>query len=752
MRKSDYKKLNLEIGKASDEINFRKKASDEINFRNKTENDSLWFHLRREAGKEYTIDIETLIQSFLSKFRDKHLKRINPCLSQNVSEKYAFGNRDQSSIPFNHDSVIYNSMRHVAIFLFHVTRVAQINKSISLVDELMEFLVANPNSDLVQRNLMIKKLENMLCMKRHHTMAVNGNFQLDPRFLVFEFISGFLLRKKQVDIIKDFIDERKEKKRENRSDADLEEELKKYDLPTSFANKRLSRSHMVNRLSQYDKNKSRVKQYVMGGGKTSVICPMLAMVLTDNLDGGKYNTTLVTVVVPKSLLPMTCETLEEKFSIIVRKQILLFKFSRDNKLDDRVLNAIKNCKNQRGVCCSSPSSIKSLMIKFIQISILEDGSQKNKGSSTEKEILMLFRSGIIVMDEVDLLLNPLKSELNFPIGDPNKKKTIDMQRERIEVPLHLFDAFLYTKHNNSNFVPGLGKFKSKRLKILKNLKGVIVEGINDGKFQNSPHLVLVDKEYYHRKVKPYMMEWLISLLKDKGKWTLKLDKDTLTKWLGEKGDRDIEDVLPIVEDKRARLIKLLNLAHQWLNELLPHCLSLINRIHYGLLQGTRFYKLQQPSSSRNICAVPFRAKDVPTDSSEFAHPDVLIGLTYLAYRHEGLSYESFFKLFKYESSEMRSARPDGSYEISMAAKRFNQWIELAGAFTKNETNIKKGTIIAIPDDSAPKTKIHKWKQWKVEERKEETSPREGVEVEKKVSSNSRYQNSKKQINFFFLLN
>ena len=30
--------------------------------------------------------------------------------------------------------------------------------------------------------------------------------------------------------------------------------------------------------------------------------------------------------------------------------------------------------------------------------------------------LALFKDGIMLMDEVDLILHPLKSELNFPIG------------------------------------------------------------------------------------------------------------------------------------------------------------------------------------------------------------------------------------------------------------------------------------------------------------------------------------------------
>lgn len=38
--------------------------------------------------------------------------------------------------------------------------------------------------------------------------------------------------------------------------------------------------------------------------------------------------------------------------------------------------------------------------------------------------------------------------------------------------------------------------------------------------------------------------------------------------------------------------------------------------------------------SRKVTAVPFVGKDVPSQKSEFSHPDVVIGLTILAYRYE----------------------------------------------------------------------------------------------------------------------
>lgn len=43
--------------------------------------------------------------------------------------------------------------------------------------------------------------------------------------------------------------------------------------------------------------------------------------------------------------------------------------------------------------------------------------------------------------------------------------------------------------------------------------------------------------------------------------------------------------------------------------------------------------------------MPFVGKDVPSHAAEFSHPDALIGLTILAYRHEGLRPQDMRGLF-----------------------------------------------------------------------------------------------------------
>ncbi len=91
----------------------------------------------------------------------------------------------------------------------------------------------------------------------------------------------------------------------------------------------------------------------------------------------------------------------------------------------------------------------------------------------------------------------------------------------------------------------------------------------------------------------------------------------------------------------------MNLAHDWLSSYAPHILSKINRVSYGILSPADVQLMNADSKmahSRRLVAVPFVAKDVPSRSSEFAHPDVLIGLTILAYRVQGLRMTDLRKI------------------------------------------------------------------------------------------------------------
>ena len=55
------------------------------------------------------------------------------------------------------------------------------------------------------------------------------------------------------------------------------------------------------------------------------------------------------------------------------------------------------------------------------------------------ELLQVWRSAVAVIDEVDIVLHPLRSELNWPLGD---KHALDFAPRRWELPGHLLEALL----------------------------------------------------------------------------------------------------------------------------------------------------------------------------------------------------------------------------------------------------------------------------------------------------------------------
>jgi hypothetical protein len=183
---------------------------------------------------------------------------------------------------------------------------------------------------------------------------------------------------------------------------------------------------------------SSVNQMIMGQGKTTVIAPLLALMLAD----GKR---LITQVCPGPLLEMSRSVLRTVFSNVIHKRIYTFKFERSNA----ALNSLEGvqaiyaklhrAREEKAVVCSTPESIKSFMLKYIDnLQMVEAAPSKmlrprnrlkSKGQKlvqTAEElrlkdlmademakVIKLWRvgeagsatGGIALLDEVDLLLH-----------------------------------------------------------------------------------------------------------------------------------------------------------------------------------------------------------------------------------------------------------------------------------------------------------------------------------------------------------
>ena len=578
-------------------------------------------------------------------------------------------------------------------------------------------------------------------------------------------------------------------------------------------------------------------------GKTTVIAPLLVAILADG-------TSLVTQVVPPALLDMASTVMRNAFSNVFRKRVLTLDFTRgtlqrqlQQSLDRakaeaeearkeaqlngvrrpaaapprqdtrgvkpwpvpelsehgkilvaavrRLFTRLSNARRRGSVVVTSPESVKSLLLKFIEYLKLAatltpegpNGHTRGSGTNsdaTEQEpsepsdtaseqlsaydaetiavalgaVLELFSAkyrGIALLDEVDMILHPLKSELNFPIG---RRVNLTPLPERVTLPMHLIDAVLFAHCGTlslsllshaatsgsgvgvSDVPESLAVFATGKADraclpswtharqaghLLQAIAQVVRYGQREFALQHSPHLISLDVEWYNRHLRPLVALWanhyLLSqrCVHDDCQAVCRRDNTGAGASAGagagagasagagaattedaETGVRlefeQVADVMAayvageataphinaspgqwIVRELSANTVRLLNLARSWVVTYLPHCLAKVNRVAYGLLRWEHGAALfQHAPLSRKLLAVPFVGKDVPSPASEFANPEVLIGLTVLALRHEGMRMSDLRSAVEHLKRSM--LQESGAIVERPSRRMFDSWL------------------------------------------------------------------------------
>lgn len=200
---------------------------------------------------------------------------------------------------------------------------------------------------------------------------------------------------------------------------------------------------------------------------------------------------------------------------------------------------------------------------------------------------------------------------------------------------------------------------------METLKALIEQGYLERALQRSPHLTLLNVEWYHQQVQPVMAEWALLWLEQCH--VSGLSHALSVAYLNHDGSSIVNQPQlwsPAVESAAAQeeaqtsrdlrgvgceagsLLRLhwhmrlnvphnhmrfLNLASEWIRTYLPHVLQKVNRVSYGLLSMSEYKRLLSADPlmprSRVKLAIPFAGKDVPSSASEYAHPDITVGLT-----------------------------------------------------------------------------------------------------------------------------
>jgi len=477
-----------------------------------------------------------------------------------------------------------------------------------------------------------------------------------------------------------------------------------------------------------------VQQMLMGSGKSTVVAPMLSLLLSQPEK-------LVVQVVPESLLLATRDIMRSVFGCIWTRRVQVFRFDRTfDKLTDfqELVRSVREARQLQSVVCTSPASIKSLLLSYLDILLkvksipealhskkseleglpeLTDDFALNVELMEQKadalgELLNLFSTSTAVIDEVDWILHPLKSETNFPIGD---KHELSLRAERVELPIHLFDAVMVAggERPRLTFAPKTAEGDN----ILAKLSQAFAEGIKNCWLKNSPHVLLLEKSFYVSDILEPMADWAWEWLRRQPVFFNSLNalaildregnnlhrsnelKDLAKRFVAGrcnvKERKSLQNTLESVNATKA--IPILHLGRMWLKQLLPHCLSKRSRIDFGLIQDADVQRWVDEKEkhelipktreekdiwskipmtlSRKLLAIPFSGKDVPSRMAEFSNPDISIGLTVLAYMYEGMRQRDVVDLVNHQSRALSNqAGPMDQREVWL---RFQSYIDEA---------------------------------------------------------------------------
>lgn len=203
------------------------------------------------------------------------------------------------------------------------------------------------------------------------------------------------------------------------------------------------RKSQVDTIENLSNNFDKVSQIIMGGGKTSVILPILALKNADK----KH---LSIIIVPEELINTNAKDLGNKSkSLFSSKANLLFfdrKMLADKEKSSRyiadTLCFLRKIIDNKEYLISTKETVQSYELAFIDT--LSTYSQEELISKDEitllnnlREILHIFKKSNCIIDEIDTVLD-ITQELNFSTG---KKSRID--RDKVELVISIYKSIGY---------------------------------------------------------------------------------------------------------------------------------------------------------------------------------------------------------------------------------------------------------------------------------------------------------------------
>jgi hypothetical protein len=235
-------------------------------------------------------------------------------------------------------------------------------------------------------------LARALHVRPHLKLDDEGGY--DPHMLFFEYMRTLTLREAQVQLVKRLTDAIDQDGCGHSASESLSSPHSDGETPP--APPRPGRSGLA-------------QQMLMGEGKTSVIMPLLCLILADG-------DMLPIACFPIHLLEAGRRILQESFTALQPKLVRPIEVDRASKYDESLERWLNHAHERKGIIVTTPPSVKSILLKFIEK--LSDVNRWHKGGRKEalslpqldheicgwaRVISRFTSSGVLLLDELDLV-------------------------------------------------------------------------------------------------------------------------------------------------------------------------------------------------------------------------------------------------------------------------------------------------------------------------------------------------------------
>ena len=337
-----------------------------------------------------------------------------------------------------------------------------------------------------------------------------------------------------------------------------------------------------------------IHQMIMGEGKSSVIIPIMSYMYIN-----KYAN--IFVIVPYTLVSQSYNMIFNTIGYICDTPIKILEFTRGSLNNNTDIDCMID--KHKYIIIMSDSSLKALLLEII--------------INGQLQILQKMKKSIFLYDEIDDIVNPSKSELNYP-------------------------------EQNNTYIPNIQIIYKIMYGIIKNIYSEDFAknpGIDSQYISTIPHFHITSSEVSLLSSDKYL-NVCFSVI-EKSDITCIKSVDMLKQLINHKTD--------LFSNYKLYEFEVLHIIYKIVKNIIPSITHNIHNVHFGLTidEHTIMSTELKQINNRSLFAVPYLAANVPSEHSEFSDYYYVIGYTILSYINKlgRMRISDIFMLSNYISNQ-----------------------------------------------------------------------------------------------------